>query len=80
MSFYFVMMVSFFSPFLFLNEFIFIYFSFQKSLRFMLIRKVGGHGKISWCIGKAHRRGLVSLIIALLKDFLMLIDLYHSPP
>ena len=67
-------------PLFFLNEFIFIYFSFQKSLHFMLIRKVGGHGKISWCIGKAHRRGLVSLIISLLKDFLILIDLHHSPP
>ena len=33
---------------------------FEKSLRFMLTKKVGGRGKSSWCIGKACQRGLVS--------------------
>ena len=34
--------------------------SFEKSLRFMLIKKVGGRETSSWCIGKARQRGLVS--------------------
>ena len=33
---------------------------FEKSLHFMLIKKVGGRGRSSWCIGKERQRGLVS--------------------
>ena len=39
---------------------IFFLFSFEKSLRFMLIKKVGGRGRSSWYIGKERQRGSVS--------------------
>ena len=48
---------------------IFFLFSFEKSLRFMLIKKVGGRGRSSWCIGKERQRGLVSNFFLLCMTF-----------
>ena len=36
------------------------FFHFEKSLHFMLIKKVGGREKSSWCIGKVHHQRSVS--------------------
>ena len=41
----------------------------------MLIKKVGGREKSSWCIGKAHQRGSVSCIITLPKK--LIADFIH---
>ena len=42
---------------------------FEKSLHFMLIKKVGGRGRSSWCIGKERQRGLVSIFFMLCMTF-----------
>ena len=40
--------------------FVHVHFFFEKSLLFMLIKKVGNRGKISRCIVRAHQPSLVS--------------------
>ena len=57
--------------------FVHVHSFFEKSLLFMLIKKVGNHGKISQCIVRAHQPSLVSTFCCV--DWLIFYLQHHSP-
>ena len=60
-----------------LLNFVHVHFFFEKSLLFMLIKKVGNRGKISRCIVRAHQPSLVSTFCCV--DWLIFYLQHHSP-